>query len=1405
MMPLIVSRAAPAFKNGIRLHETFMAMTNVVGFEVWDPSLQSGGVYEVEETVSDDWEKWASVQHPVRNRPELAFGLGIDRKVAMFGTIRPSVYFNSAAAKVVANWGRVAGRTVERVFYYNDVRQHMMFKGDTVGSTDIQPCDTLYHLVYVQLDGDVEAGRHLAHWPVATGMGATPFIFNDKYIRAEGLRTSFIGFRPDSTKKLCSFDLHVPGIGTDANTESTVDLSLYGIDECYVVNDSDREIVDGPFPIELRSAFNSNSDTAWFTAPNEASATGRRFPVNSNQQDRIARVTACTAACPPRMTVDSVRSLVEGDPIVLGNIKNAAGTELNSIVGGVVVMRNVSGDSYDLYRYNETAILQNGSGTFSVNETITGGTSGATAIIRVAGSTSITIMNRRGTFTQGETVTGGTSGAAREFVAITGTMTLTGGTGTFTALETITGGTSGATATVRTGGTTSIVMSNITGVFTINETITGGTSSAARTLSAFSESRLDSRTWTGGFTTTTSRAGPPVDKIFGLYKANATQSNVYSIDISDFVPGGDGGVYRLYIPGLGVSHPLPIHKAVHHKAASISAKGEYHMRADIEIDGRFGYNRPRSHRWDLQDIKEGTLPVWLSSQGGNAPNKLKQHFAFRAGWRTNIAATGKSWGWNDAGDWDNFPTGHLISAMHYMTAYELSVGDARNTNFNIPKMSEYFGRDDPFWHEIDHLPDLVHMALWGFVGLLYCQKADGALPSAQNGTCEGRFAFTRWMDWQPIAMCEWYVQAAEHQANYVIAGVAAKAAKICNDAGCTEVGTWLLDRAILAEQWASNIYRRLQRNFIAFSTPVSFPSQADIDNGGGAVTKNLTQIRGNLHVVPGAGDELVVTSPSSGKWMRGTVTSYNALSGLFGAMSLSITSVSDPAGAGPYTDCVLNDPDYDPDYYYKDFTGVRRITTFTGDTHAGLTTSSADAMGTKVNRTFARPAGMPLAVGARVRVYSNSASSTKWMEGGVVSFDTNNFTFYSDISGSGTGTAADWRVSSSIISNVSSFDGIEMRDHITGTGLPNTTESSQGIIIGWDQDAGLMWLRNITVIDDYEGVTRWPGAYVASASGTGTTFTARLYGGGWSEATYRNNFNSGSTALQTVAQAARGFAMSALARATTSMAYRYHAENAKSAGNLQGWDAFGLWEYINTDVIGGLPSATAISNSKGSIKSQADARVARDVNSPYSIYDGSALPPENTMHGYGANLAGVCYDLWAHALYYGEGNFAQAERYRNFIQMLGANIHGHNTRGISFTRDSTGHYPRSVQGALHDDSKMSGLFGGPDGIIPYGPAPGNPAGALIADRTNWFGTSRYSNLHNDYTVANVASNYDDARTLDPPTYWRGIFYYPDCPGPIYNSEYGNPGYSTSVLQNAFLGGWDGNAVRELPRYKPTSG
>lgn len=108
-------------------------------------------------------------------------------------------------------------------------------------------------------------------------------------------------------------------------------------------------------------------------------------------------------------------------------------------------------------------------GTFQVGETITGGTSGKTAIVREIDAAFLYVDTWNGEFTAAETITGGTSGA-----------TATAGTfkGVFQAAETLTGLTSTHVGTLTSISVTPLYVDAPTGTYTAAEWVKGGTTDA---------------------------------------------------------------------------------------------------------------------------------------------------------------------------------------------------------------------------------------------------------------------------------------------------------------------------------------------------------------------------------------------------------------------------------------------------------------------------------------------------------------------------------------------------------------------------------------------------------------------------------------------------------------------------------------------------------------------------------------------------------------------------------------------------------------------------------------------------------------------------------------------------------------------------------------------------------------
>lgn len=125
---------------------------------------------------------------------------------------------------------------------------------------------------------------------------------------------------------------------------------------------------------------------------------------------------------------------------------------------------------------------------FTYNETVTGGTSGATAQLKYSNqSTRLFMLSISGTFVPGETITGATSGCTCVLVT---PVSLTGSSGTYTTGDSVSDS-GGATGTIVTGGSAAALTVNVkptAGTFAAPNVFTDSTSGATGTISSIGSS-----------------------------------------------------------------------------------------------------------------------------------------------------------------------------------------------------------------------------------------------------------------------------------------------------------------------------------------------------------------------------------------------------------------------------------------------------------------------------------------------------------------------------------------------------------------------------------------------------------------------------------------------------------------------------------------------------------------------------------------------------------------------------------------------------------------------------------------------------------------------------------------------------------------------------------------------------
>lgn len=236
--------------------------------------------------------------------------------------------------------------------------------------------------------------------------------------------------------------------------------------------------------------------------------------------------------------------------------------------------------------------ISGASGPFTVGETITGGSSGATGVVLTYVAGLISYTPGVGRLDVLETITGGTSGntavvqslpfvvfqlttpttivecvydddiTGRQFSPSVGfytpyICTTTTVVGTFTAGETITGGTSGATAQIKTIGIGGSVLewSLYTGQFQIGETVTGGTSGATAVIFSIRKDRLFRHLVTANQLHFDYDIAP--QSLFAVYQTENDSAAASAGTPTGTVVAGPGGGFAEFPGGTNVAAILP--------------------------------------------------------------------------------------------------------------------------------------------------------------------------------------------------------------------------------------------------------------------------------------------------------------------------------------------------------------------------------------------------------------------------------------------------------------------------------------------------------------------------------------------------------------------------------------------------------------------------------------------------------------------------------------------------------------------------------------------------------------------------------------------------------------------------------------------------------------------------------
>ncbi len=262
-------------------------------------------------------------------------------------------------------------------------------------------------------------------------------------------------------------------------------------------------------------------------------------------------------------------------------------------------------------------------------------------------------------------------------------------------------------------------------------------------------------------------------------KGDYAKATVYRLDFSDFTRPG---VYRVYVPGVGVSHPFRIARDVWDLPFKASMQAIFIQRQGITLGPPYTkYRRPRPfHPDDGVVFYQLDIPVQAGQEGVRGQRAIE---LTRNG-QLLPRLSGVWGGYQDAGDWDTL--GHHLSATYDLLCLY---------DFNPKAFVRYKLEHLPFEERNNSLPDVLDEALWQMRLWRNLQRPDGGV---RGGYGDGWGCYpgeTSWMLKYAL------VYDADVETTYHYAAVAAKVARVLASFNPKEAKEYL-QSAIRAWDWA---------------------------------------------------------------------------------------------------------------------------------------------------------------------------------------------------------------------------------------------------------------------------------------------------------------------------------------------------------------------------------------------------------------------------------------------------------------------------------------------------------------------------------------------------------------------------------------------------------------------------
>jgi len=259
---------------------------------------------------------------------------------------------------------------------------------------------------------------------------------------------------------------------------------------------------------------------------------------------------------------------------------------------------------------------------------------------------------------------------------------------------------------------------------------------------------------------------------------NYNGTDVYGMDFSGL---RTPGTYRVYVEGVGCSHPFEIGRDVWRKASRAAMRGLYHHRSGIALGPPYTtYRRPRPfHPADGVKVFASTACLMDTNMG------IGRQDAFRAllEGKTERVLQDAWGGYMDAADWDRRAQ-HLRIPQLLLDLVELFPERFGRLDLNIPESG-------------DGLPDAVNEALWSLDFFRRLQTAEGGIRGGVESAAHPRWGECSWQESQTVM-----AYAPDPWASYLYAAAAAQAARWFSRHNRPEMAGTYRDSALRAMEWA---------------------------------------------------------------------------------------------------------------------------------------------------------------------------------------------------------------------------------------------------------------------------------------------------------------------------------------------------------------------------------------------------------------------------------------------------------------------------------------------------------------------------------------------------------------------------------------------------------------------------